>query len=1160
VSEISNLAPIIEGDHSTDDEQLEIPPSHPHSDPSLDGVTVWKVAPGEQGEYWESCRTGGYIGINWAEFGDLTSVERAAFERLRDQLAAQHGWKTQGVEQVWAFAKKIQVGDIVLANQGKSQILGLGRIVRTYYFQPGAVDGHRVGVDWYDLTPRVLATRENYWQWTVVKIEADQFKSLLAASHPVEFVETSSQVQDNIRRYATDPNRAAVDIKEYFVYDTVSGWVAPCKFAAYQDMTVNLYLELKRLKPSRFKGNRAWTAIEKVTDSRSTVDREACPSGHEALRALVERKPKHDKRFLYSVGPEPSREPVLSRFIAELRDEKVMRRGNFETGQRSLYKPTMLLAAMVAAARELPTTWANLRSLFTELYSLLGLGPGKPEEPYPRLRNKPQSKAENSAIAQTEIVAHVHGKHLMSRLRYHAIRNGFAVREKRTTGTEDYKATLIHQGAGDIDALQSLFPMEIISTTKSITSLPLKFQHPQPVDKIDWVSTSVEPDGPFWDIIDDATGEPAVVKDDVASAQEGTSIHWTGHRGECVEDARLRPLLIQALLEQYFTLEQRNALGEGFPELRGIAASRNFWVLQGSQQFFDVTSAVRDLDEMTWRFPHHQDRVNVGDSAFVWRCGSAGALLAVATVTTKPSKMTDDPASASYVVRVKPSGRECRPVAGDPKPKWSFKFKREDLWQRLAEFGVEPGHPGVTFRSVGDGNPRDAQTQALISLSMTKIGLDELLELPNAWQETVDEVAVPLYWFTGPAYPGGPEPAFVQTSSLPAEPFRATKGQDRNEVVTESSPPGDLEDSEFSGERPRVWIKIKKRLDPPIPRETLQAHPVLSQTRVFTQAMGSNFLLTPEEGEALLSLIEGRAQDSRPTLASLARELFLPLDFLQKIERLLQDKRQVIFYGPPGTGKTYVARKLAEYFASTTAGQVERVQFHPSYSYEDFIQGYRPRNVNGQTVFKLVNGPLMRLAKKAAAHPGSRNVLLIDELNRGNIAKIFGELYFLLEYRDEEMRLQYGARPFKLPKDEFWIIGTMNTADRSIALVDAALRRRFHFVPFFPDVEPIKGLLGRWLRANCSEMAWVAGLVEQVNGMLDNRHLSIGPSHFLRRDLDREKLEMVWEHSVIPYLQEQFFGQEERLVQFELSRLMRASNPVAEELELEASLAVSEED
>jgi MoxR-like ATPase len=274
------------------------------------------------------------------------------------------------------------------------------------------------------------------------------------------------------------------------------------------------------------------------------------------------------------------------------------------------------------------------------------------------------------------------------------------------------------------------------------------------------------------------------------------------------------------------------------------------------------------------------------------------------------------------------------------------------------------------------------------------------------------------------------------------------------------------------------------------------------------------------------------------TLAELASELLLDLDYLERVERLLRDKPQLIFHGPPGTGKTYVAQRLAEHFAGEE-GTVELVQFHPSYAYEDFVEGYRPSSNPAQGAFSLREGPLKRLAKTASDNPAATHVLVIDEINRGNLAKVFGELYFLLEYRDSAVSLQYSDEQFLLPKN-LWVIGTMNTADRSIALVDSALRRRFFFVPFFPDEPPVKGLLRRWLEKNQPEMAWVAAIVDLANEKLGDRHVAVGPSYFLRKELDDEWVRVVWDHSVVPYLAEQFFGEEERLREFELDRLRAA--------------------
>lgn len=275
------------------------------------------------------------------------------------------------------------------------------------------------------------------------------------------------------------------------------------------------------------------------------------------------------------------------------------------------------------------------------------------------------------------------------------------------------------------------------------------------------------------------------------------------------------------------------------------------------------------------------------------------------------------------------------------------------------------------------------------------------------------------------------------------------------------------------------------------------------------------------------------------TLSRLAWELHLTdASHLERIVNLLEHRRQVIFYGPPGTGKTYVARKLAPHHRlAGDDDRVELVQFHPSYAYEDFVEGYRPTTIDDGTAgFELREGPLKRIAREARQAPDETFVLIIDEINRGNLGKVLGELYFLLEYRKQQIKLQYSDKKFSLP-DNLWIIGTMNTADRSIARIDSALRRRFHFVPFFPDEPPIKGLLTEWLARHKPEMPWVAEVLHRANEKLDRPHAAIGPSHFMHSYLDDEWVGMIWEHSVLPYIAEQYFGEEDRLEEFALDHL-----------------------
>lgn len=273
-----------------------------------------------------------------------------------------------------------------------------------------------------------------------------------------------------------------------------------------------------------------------------------------------------------------------------------------------------------------------------------------------------------------------------------------------------------------------------------------------------------------------------------------------------------------------------------------------------------------------------------------------------------------------------------------------------------------------------------------------------------------------------------------------------------------------------------------------------------------------------------------------PSLDELAEELMFPLDFLKRVEKLLEDKRQVIFQGPPGTGKTYTAKKLAACLAGSEE-RVRLVQFHPSYAYEDFVQGYRPKLIDGQPGFELKDGPLREMAEMARQSPEQKHFLVIDEINRGNLAKVFGELYFLLEYRGEKTRLQYSesGETFAMPRN-LYIIGTMNTADRSIALVDLALRRRFYFVEFHPDEWPVEGLLHRWLEANNSDMEWAAGIVDRANKLLaarDAREAAIGPSYLMKEGLDEDMAQLIWEHNVLPYVEERLYGQtEEQLKEF----------------------------
>jgi DNA polymerase III delta prime subunit len=278
------------------------------------------------------------------------------------------------------------------------------------------------------------------------------------------------------------------------------------------------------------------------------------------------------------------------------------------------------------------------------------------------------------------------------------------------------------------------------------------------------------------------------------------------------------------------------------------------------------------------------------------------------------------------------------------------------------------------------------------------------------------------------------------------------------------------------------------------------------------------------------------------TLEDAVEDLFLDLDSAERILTVWRNKKNLILQGPPGVGKTFAARRLA--FALMGVEAPERlgfVQFHQSYSYEDFIQGYRPTSSG----FTLRNGRFFEFCRRAGERPKEKYVFIIDEINRGNLSKIFGELMLLLEADkrgpDWALPLAYSESEvtFFVPENVY-LLGLMNTADRSLAVVDYALRRRFGFVHIDPQFESDKFKLhlnGKGISEHLIALIRqrLGDLNREIEGDQANlgRGFCIGHSFFCtERDeltTEEEWYRLIIETEVMPLLGEYWFDSSSRV-------------------------------
>lgn len=610
-------------------------------------------------------------------------------------------------------------------------------------------------------------------------------------------------------------------------------------------------------------------------------------------------------------------------------------------------------------------------------------------------------------------------------------------------------------------------------------------------------------------------------------------------------------------LEQLCKLQQDEE-----DDTTGAATS---WLFQVRPDVFDLRAALDELDELTWVVRPPKQQVHAGDTVYLWESGDDAALLAVARVVDGPvttpreapaqaafyknpadaegeairvrlaiDRRIDPPLTRQQILAAPETGVDAHLFSTAQNTNVELPAEIAVLLEGMITTGATAGQ--VRYWKIAPGGKADAwpemERDGVIAVSWHELQVGDLRAYASkqALEQRIAELSPDLK--PGKRRRRADQLWAFRNISI-GDVIVANRGY--SAIVGEGKVTADYffrAGHKFPHARPVQWTHTKERA-------IADQGPKWRPTVVALTADEYDDLFDDDESVAKPDPVPlpPKPSTAEPyTLQQALDQVFVAESELERFLELLKYKKNLVLQGPPGVGKTFVAAELAYVLLGAKDGdRLKRVQFHQSYAYEDFVRGYRPADGGG---FTFRDGPMFTFSEQArkdheacvaAGKPSRPYVLIIDEINRGNLSKILGELMLLVEpdKRDPKwaVELAYakpGEPPFWVPPN-LYVIGTMNTADRSIALVDYALRRRFVFATVQPAFE--QGRFRTFLEtrgvAPSLRDKLVTRIVELNKAIAgDARNLGpgyvIGHSYFCQRD-SQDAYDEAWYTRIVRY-------------------------------------------